>query len=71
MLLRQADDLRATIAGAALPEDRRTFLAAQIRAMATSSRILAGEAIPYADEVRLLFDVEPARTPEAVFEAAA
>jgi hypothetical protein len=70
-LLRQVDDLQAAIAGADLPEDRRAFLAVQTRAMATSSRILAGEAIPYADEVRLLFDVEPARTPEAVFEAAA
>lgn len=67
----RADGLQTAIAGADLPDDRRAFLAAQARALATSCRILAGEKIPYEDEVRLLFDVEPARTPEAVFEAAA
>ena len=70
-LLPRADALQTAIAGADLPDDRRAFLAVQTRAMATSCRILAGEKIPYRDEVRLLFDVEPAWTLEAVFETAA
>jgi hypothetical protein len=70
-LLRRAEALRAAIAGADLPDDRRAFLAIQTRAMATSCRALAGEEIPYEDEVRLLFDIEPARTPEDLFAEAA
>ncbi len=70
-LLRRADALRTAIAGSDLPDDRRAFLAIQTRAMATSCRALAGETIPYEDEVRLLFDIEPTRTPEAVFAEAA
>ena len=70
-LLRRADALQGVIAGADLTEDRRAFLAVQTRAMATCCRVLTGEAIPFAEEVRLLFDVEPARTPEVVFDAAA
>lgn len=70
-LLRRADALQEAIAGVDLPEDRRAFLAVQARAMAATCRMLSGETIPYEAEVQLLFDVEPARTPEVVFEAAA
>ena len=49
---------------------RRTFLEAQVRAMQTSIKLLQGFDIPYADEVRGLYDVEAERVPEAVFEDA-
>ncbi|MBB5232672.1 hypothetical protein [Deinococcus budaensis] len=49
---------------------RRTFLTVQVRAMQTMTRLLAGEAIPYADEVRGLYDIDPVRTRAAELEAA-
>lgn len=49
---------------------RQRFLRAQVRAMRTSVRLIAGEDIPYAEEVRGLYDIEPVRVDEAVFEAA-
>ncbi|HET7095359.1 MAG TPA: hypothetical protein VFI22_17850, partial [Thermomicrobiales bacterium] len=52
------------------PESRRDYLTSQTRAMAATLRRLGGEIIPYVDEVRLLFDIEPAATPEARFDEA-
>src|SRR6185503_14660046 len=46
------------------------YLAAQVTAMETTARRLAGETVPYRDEVRLLLDIEPAATPEATYDAA-
>lgn len=69
-LLRQAEALAGSIAGSRFPDDRKAFLAVQTRAMAATSRKLAGEALAYEDEVRQLFDVEPARTPEETFGVA-
>lgn len=40
---------------------RRAFLVAQTRAMHTLARMLAGEQLPYAEEVRGLYDIEPVR----------
>ncbi|WP_161882676.1 DUF885 domain-containing protein [Deinococcus alpinitundrae] len=40
---------------------RRAFLVAQTRAMHTLARMLAGERLPYADEVRGLYDIDPVR----------
>ncbi|MFN8590711.1 MAG: hypothetical protein U0031_04545 [Thermomicrobiales bacterium] len=49
---------------------RQGYLRTQARAMAATARKLAGDTLPYRDEVALLFDVTPAATPEAVFDAA-
>jgi hypothetical protein len=38
--------------------------------MLAITRRLAGEELPYREEVRLLFDIEPRATPEGVYEAA-
>jgi hypothetical protein len=70
LLLARARALAVRVAEADAPETRVGFLAAQLGAMIATCRRLAGETLPYPDEVRLLFDVEPARTPEASFDAA-
>lgn len=59
-----------SIERADLPEERRGFLMAQARAMLVTCRTLAGEAMPYDEEVRGLFDLEPTPTPEETFDAA-
>jgi hypothetical protein len=51
-------------------EARKGYLTKQITAMETMARRLAGEDLPYGEEVRLLFDIEPEATPEAAFEEA-
>lgn len=48
--------------------ERRTFLTAQVNAMKTKIGLLRGEPIPYAAEVRGLYDVEPVRVSEAAFD---
>ena len=50
--------------------ERQTFLVVQVHAMQTSIRLLKGEAIPYAEEVRGLYDIAPVRVPETEFETA-
>jgi hypothetical protein len=69
-LLERARALHAAIDGAGLEAGRAAFLTAQTRAMVAVCRMLAGETLPYTEEVSTLFDIEPARTPEAVFDAA-
>ena len=49
---------------------RRTFLAAQVRAMQTTIALLQGEKISYADEVYQLYDVKPQHVPESQFDEA-
>lgn len=68
-LERDAEVLAAEVAGL---EDasRRAFLAAQVRAMQTSIKLLQDRDVPYAEEVRGLYDIEAERVPEAVFEEA-
>lgn len=69
-LLEHAGTLAGRIAESDYPDRRKAYLAAQVRAMVTVCRKLAGETLSYTDEVRGCFDIEPARTPEATFEAA-
>lgn len=69
-LLRRVDDLASRVAGSDQPESRKRFLAAQLRAMGTICRKLAGESIDYLDEVRACFDIDPVYTPETEFETA-
>jgi hypothetical protein len=65
-----AGDLLASIASLEAPESRRGYLSKQVEAMQATARGLAGEALPYREEVRLLFDIDPEATPEAVYDAA-
>ncbi len=65
----QADSL-ADLVAAEPDADRARFLKVQLRAMQTMLRLLGGENLPYADEVRGLYDISPLRTPESTFEAA-
>lgn len=63
-------DLRAEVAASDYPAGRKSYLDLQLRGMETTARRLAGEQIGYRDEVRACFDIEPAYTPDAVFEQA-
>lgn len=67
-LIAEAGALRAAVQASTYPAPRKAYLEAQLRAMETSARQLAGESLAYRDEVRLLFDIEPLYTPETVFE---
>ncbi len=60
----------SSIDDAELEPERRRFLTAQAGAMVTVARLLAGDALPYTEEVASLFDIEPAFTPETVFDTA-
>jgi hypothetical protein len=51
-------------------DNRKNYLTKQLEAMLATTRRLAGDALPYREEVRLLFDIEPEATPETVFDAA-
>lgn len=69
-LLAQAQGFADQVAASDYPAARKAYLAAQARAMVATCHILAGEPLSYAEEVRACFDIEPAHTPEAVFDAA-
>jgi hypothetical protein len=58
------------VADADLPTSRIGYLGSQLGAMLAICRRLAGEEFSYEDEVRHLFDVEAARTPDAELDAA-
>jgi len=47
-----------------------TWLHDQLRGVATYAGIVAGEALPYGEEVERCYGVRPERTPEATFQAA-
>ncbi len=49
---------------------RRTFLETQTQAMHTLARMLDSEALPYAEEVRGLYDIEPERANLSELDAA-
>ncbi len=69
-LLEQAEVLAEQVADGDEPPERKGFLGAQLRAMVATCRKLAGDDLPYGEEVRRCFDIPPTRTPETVFEAA-
>ena len=69
-LIAQAQELGRAVAESGLPEQRKRFLGVQVRAMETVCRMVAGEGLPYRDEVRGCFDIEVEKTPDAVFDAA-
>jgi hypothetical protein len=69
-LVREADALLERIATEDLAPSRVDYLTAQVAALATLARKLAGEEIAYVDEVRRLFDIEPERVPDDAYAAA-
>ena len=69
-LVTMARELLARIPSLDATEGRKGYLTKQVEAMLTTARRVAGEEIPYRDEVRLLFDVEPVATPEGIYDAA-
>jgi hypothetical protein len=69
-LLASARAFLDLIASLDAPDGRKGYLRTQLVAMATTLRRLGGEPIPYREEVRLLFDVEPAPAPESVYDTA-
>jgi hypothetical protein len=69
-LVADARQLLARVPALDAADSRKGYLTKQIVAMLTSARMVAGDAIPYRDEVRLLFDIDPTVTPEAIFDAA-
>ncbi len=49
---------------------RREFLRVQVSAMQTMTRLIGGEAIPYEQEVRGLYDIDPVRADRSELDAA-
>lgn len=70
-LVEDALALRARLSADVEEPDRRRWLNAQLVALETQARALAGDELPYLEHVTACFDHRPTRTPEAVFEAAA
>ncbi len=69
-ILGAAHDLLQRIPTMDAPPSRRKYLTKQVAAMLANVRRVAGEEIPYRDEVHLFFDVEPKATPEGVYDVA-
>jgi hypothetical protein len=65
-----AHALRNGIPSLMATETRKGYVTKQLDAMLATARRLSGETIPYREEVRLLFDVEPRATPEADYDTA-
>ena len=69
-LVEQARTLASAVADSDLEPSRKRFLGAQVAAMVTTCRVLAGESLPYRDEVRGCLDVDAPRVPDAELDAA-
>jgi hypothetical protein len=69
-LVSEAADLLASVPAMDASPLRKGYLTKQIEAMSTNARRLAGDELPYREEVRLLFDIEAQSTPETIFDEA-
>jgi hypothetical protein len=69
-LAARARELAEAVAAWRVNAQRRRFLSRQIEAMRTTLRILAGEPVPFVEEVEHLYDVTPARTDDSELDAA-
>jgi hypothetical protein len=65
-----AQQLQAAIEAAGYDAQRTEFLGKQVRAMAAVVRNLAGDRLPFMEEVELYFDIRPEMADEAIFEEA-
>ncbi len=66
-----ASELRARLGDEVVDPARRAWLAAQLLAIETQAATLAGEHLPYLEQVRRAFDWLPRRRPEELFADAA
>lgn len=69
-LLQDVADLQAELPRQGYEENRRLFLEKQLWAIETMVRKLAGETLPYREEVQRCFDIVPPYVPEETFLAA-
>jgi len=69
-LARRARELRLELPGTALPEPRRQFLDAHLRALECSGRTLAGDAVGFVEEVEAYFQVRIAPGDPEAYRAA-
>jgi hypothetical protein len=70
-LSEEAASLLAALASdGGLDEDRRGWLHDQVRGLETYARVLAGEDVPYADEIEGCYGIRPTRTDEGTLAAA-
>src|SRR4051812_30818569 len=67
-LVARAQQLNAAVAASDYPVARKEYVATQVRGMGAVVRRLAGENIPYVDEVQQCFDIVPRATPETEIE---
>jgi hypothetical protein len=70
LLQNDAQSLQASLAHSSYDEQRKQYLTRQLTGITTVLRRLAGQVIPFADEVLGCFDVQPERTDEAIYERA-
>jgi hypothetical protein len=66
-----ADALRGRLEDEVAEPDRRDWLGAQLVALATQARALAGDELPYLEHLGRCFTVQPVRRDDALFEASA
>ena len=69
-LVSAAHELLSGIPAMDASEGRQGYLTKQVVAMLTTTRRIAGDELPYREEVRLLFDIEPQATSESAYDAA-
>lgn len=68
-LAAEADELLRAVQRIEPPE-RRRWLARQVESMQATIALLQGEAMPYRQEVRRVYDIDPVQVPESRFEEA-
>ena len=70
-LREDAAALRARLPAEVEDPARRAWLEAQLLALETQARAVAGDPLPYLEHVARCFDWRPERVPDAIFDAAA
>ena len=69
-LVSEAERLGNTLEDTTYPALRRAYLHKQVGAMLTTCRQIAGESLPYREEIRRCYDINPEPIAEAEFDAA-
>lgn len=69
-LLEKADSLAERLPSMGYDSRRTAYLARQVSALRTQAEIAAGADIPFAEQARRFYDIEPRRQPETRFEVA-
>lgn len=68
-LVAEADELLRAVQGIE-PLERRRWLGRQVESMQATLALLQGETMPYRQEVRRVYDIDPIQIPEARFDEA-